>query len=408
MVQILKNTTTRTLLEDALTRKADFNVGVAATKKVVPNLNISFDCAAGSEQFFLNLNRRSARVTTEPHTYLANELRLTVGNETDIWHMDAVGDFKWDIEYATDPRISKGIPLVEHWDLTCSPGIRFLYQDTLENDWAKSSMGMTLSEYLVANIRPAKVVGSYAVYSDKKDHAVRPDGSTIVNYATGKLAHIYRPLCVDAAGNQVWGVLNITGGTLSIEIPASYLDNAVYPVTLDPTIGYQTAGGSYNTVTNGIRACRFNAPSSGDANPGQLYVYASANVNPRSLVGAVYADNAGTAASRNKLSADSNVMSFWDGVHWQNDAITWTGIVAGVDYWIAVNCEDHAMKYDTGTAGLNDMEHYTRIYDGTMDATFSATPSTLAWEFSMYITYTAGGGGLSIPAAMHHYNNMRL
>lgn len=86
--------------------------------------------------------------------------------------------------------------------------------------------------------RPDNVVGSYAVYSKvNKDHVAGG-----VNFANGKLFHLYRPQAKDAKGTTVWGSLNYANGQLDMMFPQDYLDNAVYPVTIDPTYGYTSLG----------------------------------------------------------------------------------------------------------------------------------------------------------------------
>ena len=93
--------------------------------------------------------------------------------------------------------------------------------------------------------RPENVIGSYAVYhSTKKNHI---QGQT--NYKTGKAFHIFRPEIIDANGNKVWGELDIKGNTLTITIDQNWLDNAIYPVIVDPTFGYTTMGSSKNRIT---------------------------------------------------------------------------------------------------------------------------------------------------------------
>lgn len=88
--------------------------------------------------------------------------------------------------------------------------------------------------------RPDNVVGSYAVYhKTKANHRV---GST--NYATGKAFHVYRPKAIDANGAEVWAELNYDNGTLSVTVPQRFLDEAVYPVVVDPTFGYTSQGAS--------------------------------------------------------------------------------------------------------------------------------------------------------------------
>ena len=403
MAVILENTTTKTLLEDELSRKADFRVGVVATEKVVPNLNISFDCASGAEKYFINLNRRGVTVGDEKETYLSDKLSLEVGNTTDVWYLDAEGNFKWDIEYAIDPRPLPGADHVEEWALTNSQELRFHYQDTLEADWNKLQkngklFGKTLAEFLADGNRPDKVVGSYAVYGDKKHHARRADGTTIANYATGKVAHIYRPLCIDADGKKAWGVLNISGSELSITIPASFLDTAAFPVTLDPTIGYTTAGGTNQTSDDYYLFSRFSAPASGDANPGTLYAYGEKFGGGTDGTGGAYADNAGTAASQSKLSSSDAALTWTTTLGWHSAAITWTGIVASTDYWVGTYNDRIYYYYDTtGTGGYEDFEYYQVAWtDGTLDDPFGS-PSSVGFELSVYLDYTtSGGGGIEI------------
>jgi hypothetical protein len=108
-------------------------------------------------------------------------------------------------------------------------GIRFSYQPELTEDEIKEGI-----------IRPENVIGSYAVFSI--DEKINIESEKI--YGSGKVGHIYRPEIIDSAGNKIWGKLNINNDILSIEIPQDYLDKAIYPVFVDPTFGYTSAGGS--------------------------------------------------------------------------------------------------------------------------------------------------------------------
>ena len=92
--------------------------------------------------------------------------------------------------------------------------------------------------------RPENVVGSYAVYAKtKSNHKV---GS--INYATGKVMHIYRPKAIDADGVAQWAELNYENGILSVNVPQDFLDNANYPVVVDPTFGYTSQGASSQNI----------------------------------------------------------------------------------------------------------------------------------------------------------------
>ena len=91
--------------------------------------------------------------------------------------------------------------------------------------------------------RPENVVGSYAVYHQTRG---RVNDSAGMEYKTGKAFHIYRPEAIDRDGNKVWCDLSISEqtGTLTVTVPQPFLDTAMYPVRVDPTFGYTTAGSS--------------------------------------------------------------------------------------------------------------------------------------------------------------------
>lgn len=146
---------------------------------------------------------------------------------------------------------SKPVSNVFNFQLENWQNLDFLYQpEPTPQDIAD---GITRSE---------DIVGSYAVYSTTKINHIL--GQT--NYGTGKVAHIFRPKVFDSVGNTVWGVLNYTKGILSVTVPQDFLDTAKYPVTVDPTFGYTTVGGSVLSVTSA---------SVSRANLGTLTVYPS-------------------------------------------------------------------------------------------------------------------------------------
>lgn len=98
-------------------------------------------------------------------------------------------------------------------------------------------------------VRPAHVLGSYAAYHKTK---------TNNEYQTGKAFHIYRPFAEDATGKKVWCELDSdwdyeNDKPLNITVPQGFLDNAVYPILIDPTFGYTTAGASNLNITNSIK-----------------------------------------------------------------------------------------------------------------------------------------------------------
>lgn len=94
-------------------------------------------------------------------------------------------------------------------------------------------------------IVPDRVLGSYAIYATGNRRNNK--------YKAGKVAHLYRPFAQDAIGQTTWCAYNAdvqTAGQLTISIPQAFLDIAVYPIVIDPTVGHTSIGGSAYTPTS--------------------------------------------------------------------------------------------------------------------------------------------------------------
>lgn len=170
----------------------------------------------------------------------------------------------------------------------------FLYQPEL-----------TAKEKLEGYSRPENVIGSYAVYykGGKTGDFTQMGGN---NYKTGKAFHIYRPQIIDAKGNKTWGTLDVilangasstTGvvrpesdsgvvesdstpqndgvSKLTVTVDPSFLASASYPVTVDPTFGYTTAGASNVAMNNSIRGSYWSMPENGTPTSISVYQYVS-------------------------------------------------------------------------------------------------------------------------------------
>lgn len=144
-------------------------------------------------------------------------------------------------------------------------GLKFYYQPPLHLEhptWADED-----GDGKADTFRPENVVGSYAVYHElKQGDCSQVNGK---NYKAGKAFHIYRPKIKDAEGKEIWGDLNIDvkKGTLTVTIDQDWLDNAAYPVKIDPNFGYEMHGVS-NSGYNSDIICgsRFTIGESGIAN----------------------------------------------------------------------------------------------------------------------------------------------
>lgn len=251
--------------------------------------------------------------------------------------------------------------------------------------------------------RPDNVVGSYAVYhKTKANHRV---GST--NYAVGKIMHIYRPKVIDANGAEVWAELNYDNGTLSVTVPQKSLDEAVYPVRVDPTFGYTSIGASNDNI-----AMDFNNNA-----------YRIGTVFSLSEVGNLSSISAGLSYSIDSSSDTVDITVFANtqdgggaGTHTQITQIETTELsisgLAGNFYTFTASSEALSVSniilsaLGNGADLVTGDEEIRLHYDASAETYYSELTSPdyakeNPWTatassnrtYSIYATYTASGGG---------------
>src|SRR3990167_591565 len=180
-----------------------------------------------------------------------DRIEVEVGDFKSVEWQPQVKLMRWDNEVNLSVRqVSEGTPnfydVEEGYEfeviLTEKPAtnkVRFTIE-TKELDFFYQPP-LTQQEIDEGAVRPDDVVGSYAVYHATKGGMNDAAGK---EYKVGKAFHIYRPFAYDNEGNGVWCDLNITGANLTITIPQAFLDDAVYPVIVDPTFGNTGIGAS--------------------------------------------------------------------------------------------------------------------------------------------------------------------
>lgn len=133
-----------------------------------------------------------------------------------------------------------------------SKGLDFYYQDGIPKD---------INERI-----PDNVVGSFAVYRKEP-----------ISNHSNKAFHIFRPWAVDSNGQKVWCSFDSKwngDGDLEISIPEDFINNAAYPILIDPTYGYLAAGASSTTYsptsgTQKVSIMRQSTPGLGVYAPGR-------------------------------------------------------------------------------------------------------------------------------------------
>lgn len=235
--------------------------------------------------------------------------------------------------------------------------------------------------------RPESVIGSYAVYASKARKTM--DGGK--RYGCGKIAHIYRPKIIDANGSEVWADLNISkeSNILTITIPQDFLDNAVYPVIVDPTIGYDVAGSSSVKVGSSDEAiCSvFNTLTalSGDT-VNQVSFYAKKEASNETIAVSLYTVSSTVPVTKVGTESSINVNSTTD--QWWSASVN-DALSAGTEYGIAyggwgggIGTENTRIYYDSGASKQASYNTAT-----SLSATWSEA-STFNHYFSIYASYT--------------------
>ena len=265
-------------------------------------------------------------------------------------------------------------------------GLKFYYQPPLNQE--KQEEGLTCSETEckdkdgnVVVHRPENVVGSYAVYHESKTGNYEALGGK--NYRAGKAFPIYRPEIIDSAGNWIWGEYNKDVQQIKkliITIPQEFLDNAVYPVRVDPTFGCDPAnpGESSQQGSDHMYGSIFTLSVNGDTesvsvycNPGNYYSWGYG----------IYDSSQDHVADNHTTAGGSTPVDWY--------TLTIITNLPAADYWLIL-WEDinFPFYYDSGAS--NQGMDNSLSYSTTWPSSFGGTKSNR--KYSIYCTYTPGGG----------------
>ena len=252
-----------------------------------------------------------------------------------------------------------------------SKGLSFFYQGEL-----------TEEELKMGRSRPENIIGSYAIYSTLK--RINYVGGKI--YGTGKVGHIYRPKAVDAKGKETWAELNIKDGILSVIVPRDFLDKATYPVTVDPTFGNDTVGGTNGTYSNTVHpfCSLYNTlvAVTGDEIT-QYSLYAANSGSSPSVEIAAYSVVSGAAASRLTTALNLSVSSSTP--QWWNTGVVSHSLVNGVEYGVAFGNWNFDIKLYTDDPGFGTNIDYEDT-DAALPATWGRQ-TTYRDILSVYAIY---------------------
>ena len=285
---------------------------------------------------------------------------------------------EWDI-------ILSSVPTNNYWDFKIDgTDLNWFYQPAFDpNDYPKEYTVSDTHVYdengTLLDHRPMDIVNSYAVFGNKKDN----------EYKTGKIMHVYRPLVVDANGDEVWGELSYQNNVLTLTVDDSWLENAVYPVRVDPTFGTTSIGGSSGGFQFHNTAYANNKILTENGTITSITAYLEYD-NSRTVYAGLYNDS-GATDPENLLSSGSTTVN---GIDWFVFDITDINRTSGI-YWLALGeCSGYTATqkwyYDTVAAG-----NVTKYDSGATlpDPWVSAGQVANNRAYSIYANYTTIGGG---------------
>jgi len=233
--------------------------------------------------------------------------------------------------------------------------------------------------------RPEEIVGSYAVYhKELKNHRVGSE-----NYATGKVMHIPRPQVWelnDEENTKEWAELSYEGGELCVTARQEFIDEAEYPVRIDPTFGYTSLGASETQIQADRHHGRIGTVV-GNGVIDSVSFGVRKDTNNRNFQGAVYDSGLSLLSPQSgAVSITSTVMQF------RTANISSGPTVSAGTYYAAVLVDAAATTnsvyraYDAGGVS-GDSITTTGVYPTWRNPFATVTNETDI--FSIYATYTA-------------------
>ncbi len=180
---------------------------------------------------------------------------------------------------------------------------------------------------------PLNVEGSYAVYHISKKNN---------QYMTGKAFHLFRPIAEDALGNKAWCSIDINADinptNLTLTIPQQFLDEATYPITIDPDFGYSFIGGTWSLLAEDLSAYRKGSAwpmpaGGGTANYIRAYIRGDAVCDCKAFINQ---KDSVAAGSHGQIATDENLNCAADAGHWEEFTLAGEALVAAIVYILNV------------------------------------------------------------------------
>jgi hypothetical protein len=344
-----------------------------------PQDNAELQISAWKGECFLNIqldtddSHISGMLTTETRNGTA-AWRLITPDKVHEVYKASNGNLEWEIVLPDKPTSgSLEFPIL-------TSGLVYFYQDSICEISGCS--------------RPDSVQNSYAVY-----HASQWGNITRINesdtlreeYGTGKMLHIYRPRAWDEKGKTVWGRIDIDTikSILTISIPLDFLNQAVYPIVIDPTFGYSSEPATRLTLSSSY-AVLVNTHTASAGDVITSYSAFCADLANDDATGEVIAYSVDGGLPDSRIAEPIPLPSISGAIgQWYETATVSQSMSDNVEYCVAIGNYANGLccYYDSGSG-----TGYSRSTTGLADPWNSV--GTGSQRFGVYATYTVNGTGV--------------
>lgn len=242
--------------------------------------------------------------------------------------------------------------------------------------------------------RPENVVRSYAVYYNggKAGDWTKLGGK---DYKTGKVFHIYRPKIYDAAGTEVWGELKIEDNYIKVVVPQDFLDQAVYPVTVDPSFGYTSIGASSSSWTSNFpRGTIYALSEDGEAQ--SITTYSRTNTTGTHYGYFAIYDSAATA---NLMGSTTPVVNTQNGAWMTGNINVPANLTAGNYRVVSNHVTGHSfyVYYDSAVSPNYPIQYRSGVNPPSWPSTLNSWTQYAYQRVSSYVTYGSSNPDVTPP-----------
>ena len=336
--------------------------------KFVPNIN----ALKWNNEAWLNINHPLV-VNTEQEDFTDGIITLSIGDVTIRYYITPDGKLEYEVIFASRPAQN-----VIKLDIDFSPNLQFWYQPTLYASWEADNEGLTWEEYQIYDHRPENVEGSYAVYIGKHDN----------EYKTGKFCHIYRPELTDDNGDKSWADIEIdpVKKELTVTMDRTWLRDAVYPVVMDPYIGYNTQGASNYGSTTVIRGSMTSTDTGGGDTITYYVCMEGYQSGAEGIKLGIYPVNVGNGDPEGETLVEQVEFDI-TATGWNSNVAGGATLSASTEYWLGFIPEHNNGDVYYDATGGDSWFLSGRTYATEFNATCPGSGSTSTRIWSIYCEY---------------------